>query len=254
MSWLAIDVGNSRMKWALVQGTGAKANWLAHGHCELEEIATLSRSHWKRFLPPDRIVGSIVAGEAVRRRVEDEVARWDVPLEWIAAQERQCGVVNSYEKPILLGADRWAALIAARKRVPDQACMVITVGTAVTIDAIDLAGNFIGGLILPGFRLMLDALESGTAGLRVPPGEFQDFPTNTSDALMTGGILAMAGAAKRMVDQLAAREKSAPQVLLAGGAAIKLAPFLDFPLEQTDNLVLEGLAWIIEEMPTEQPS
>ncbi len=248
MSWLAIDVGNTRMKWALVQGTGAEANWLAHGHCELEEIGALARTHWRRIAAPDRIVASNVAGETARNRVEEEVARWGVAIEWIAAQEAQCGITNGYEKPSLLGADRWAALIAARTHVPDAPCVVITVGTAVTMDCLDASGHFIGGLILPGFRLLLDALESGTAGLRVPPGEFQEFPTNTSDALMSGGIQALAGAAERMVNQLAERTQSAPKVLLAGGAAIKLAPYLNFAFEHVDNLVLEGLGWIVEEM------
>jgi type III pantothenate kinase len=248
MSWLAIDVGNTRMKWALVQGTGAAANWLAHGHCELEDVSALSRTHWRRFTAPDRIIASNVAGETLRRRVEDEVTRWGIEIEWISAHESQCGVTNGYEKPTLLGADRWAALIAARKRVPDKPCLIITVGTAVTIDSLDASGNFLGGLILPGFRLMLDALESGTAGLRVPPGEFQLFPTNTSNALMSGGIHALAGAAERMVTELTAHTQSAPQVLLAGGAAVKLAPFLTFPFETVDNLVLEGMCHIAEEI------
>ncbi len=246
MSWLALDVGNTRMKWALVQGTGAQAHFLAHGHCELEEIGTLSRTHWRRLLAPTRVLGSNVAGEAVRRRVEEEVARWGVEVDWIAAQAEQCGVSSGYEKPSLLGADRWAALIAARKRVPDHACMVITVGTAVTVDSIDPSGKFLGGLILPGFGLMLQALESGTAGLRVPPGEFEAFPTNTSNALMSGGIHALAGAAERMVKQLAAHVGAMPQVLLAGGAALKLQPFLSFEVVHVDNLVLEGLGWIAE--------
>jgi type III pantothenate kinase len=253
MSWLAIDVGNTRMKWALVQGTGAAAHWLAHGHCELEEIGTLARTHWRRLIAPERIVASNVAGETFRRRVEDECARWHVPVEWITAQAAQCGLTNNYDKPTLLGSDRWAALVAAHKRLPSQACVVITVGTAVTVDAISADGHFLGGLIVPGFGLMLDALESGTAGLRVPPGEYQDFPTNTSNALMSGGIHALAGAAERIVAQMTASARSAPQVLMAGGAAIKLEPFLSFPFTHVDNLVLEGLAWIYEELPPPAP-
>jgi type III pantothenate kinase len=65
--------------------------------------------------------------------------------------------------------------------------LVVMVGTAVTVDALDAEGRFLGGLILPGFGMMLRALEQGTAGLRVPTGEVVDFPTNTSDALMSGG-------------------------------------------------------------------
>jgi type III pantothenate kinase len=246
MSWLAIDVGNTRMKWALVQGMGAHAHWLAHGHCELEEIGDLNRTHWKRIVPPDFVLASNVAGETVRRRVQDQADRWGVRVKWITAQESQCGVTNGYEKPTLLGADRWAALIAARQRIPDSPCLIITVGTAVTMDCLGKDGTFIGGLILPGFRLMLDALESGTAGLRVPPGEFQDFPTNTSNALMSGGIHALAGAAMRMREGFAKTAGAEPKVLLAGGAAIKLAPYLNFAFENTDNLVLEGLGWIAE--------
>ena len=52
------------------------------------------------------------------------------------------------------------------------------VGTAVTVDALDATGRFLGGLILPGFGLMLRALEMGTAGLKAPTGEVRDFPTN----------------------------------------------------------------------------
>ena len=60
--------------------------------------------------------------------------------------------------------------------------LAVMVGTAVTVDAIDQDGRFLGGLIMPGFGLMYRALESGTAGLKVPTGEVRDFPTNTSDA------------------------------------------------------------------------
>jgi len=130
--------------------------------------------------------------------------------------------------------------------VPDGPALVITVGTAVTIDALDDKGTFTGGLILPGFGLMLDALEAGTAGLRVPSGDFQEFPTNTSNALMSGGVHALAGAAERMARLLRERTGRDPRVLLAGGAAVKLAPHLQFGYTIVDNLVLEGLAWIAD--------
>jgi len=155
-------------------------------------------------------------------------------------------VANGYDRPGLLGPDRWAALIAARDRVPSDPVLIITVGTAVTIDALDDRGTFVGGLIVPGFGLMLDALEAGTAGLRVPSGEFQNFPTNTSNALMSGGVHALAGAAERMLRLLAQRTGRMPSVLLAGGAAPKLAPHLDVEFTIVDNLVLEGLSLIAE--------
>ena len=242
MRLLALDVGNTRLKWALFVGGIIRE----HGALILEEISTLNETHWQSLSRPDRVIGSNVAGEAVRHRVEDQLARWGVDPEWIVAHPAECGVVNGYDRPALLGPDRWAALIAARYRVPDGPCLVITVGTAVTIDALDDRGTFVGGLIVPGFGLMLDALEAGTAGLRVPSGDFQTFPTNTSNALMSGGVHALAGAAERMARLLAERNGRTPRVLLAGGAAPKLAPHLRFAYTMVDNLVLEGLARIAD--------
>ena len=74
---------------------------------------------------------------------------------------------------------------------------------------------------------MLRALEMGTAGLKVPTGEVVDFPTNTSDALMSGGADAMAGAIERMHRKLLARTGQEPMLLMTGGAAVKLAPITD---------------------------
>jgi type III pantothenate kinase len=242
MRLLALDVGNTRLKWASFVGGAIRE----HGALMLEEISALNDTQWRELPAPDRIIGSNVAGEAVRHRVEDQLARWEVEPDWIVSHAAECGVVNGYDKPALLGPDRWAALIAARRRVPDGPCLVITVGTAVTVDALDGKGKFVGGLIVPGFGLMLDALEAGTAGLRVPSGDFQTFPTNTSNALMSGGVHALAGAAERMARLLAEHTDRKPQVLLAGGAAPKLAPHLQFPYAVVDNLVLEGLAHIAE--------
>ena len=59
--------------------------------------------------------------------------------------------------------------------------------TVLDPNALDAKGHFLGGLILPGFGMMLRALELGTAGLKVPTGDVVDFPTNTSDALTSGG-------------------------------------------------------------------
>lgn len=247
---LALDVGNTRLKWAaFVRGILRE-----HGALLLEEISTLNATQWKMLPPPERMIGSNVAGDAVRHRVEDQLARWKLEPEWIVAQAAQCGVVNGYDRPGLLGPDRWAALIAARRRFPEGPSLVITVGTAVTIDALDEKGTFLGGLIVPGFGLMLDALEAGTAGLRVPSGDFQPFPTNTSNALMSGGVHALAGAAERMTRLLTDRTRRVPRVLLAGGAAPKLAPHLQFGYTMVDNLVLEGLSCIAEEcMTAEEP-
>jgi type III pantothenate kinase len=96
-------------------------------------------------------------------------------------------------------------------------------------------------MILPGFGVMQRALEVSTAGLKVPTGEIVDFPTNTSDALMTGGSSAMAGAVERMHRKLRERCGQEPVLLMSGGAAPKLAAITDLKFETVERLVFDGL-------------
>ena len=245
MSFLAIDIGNTRLKWAQYEAAHPDAALLAHGAIFLETIDTLAETDWKRLPAPSSMLGCVVAGDAVRRRVEEQMELWDIEARWAVPAEREAGLVNGYDHPSRLGADRWVALIGARARVlasgPARPALVVMVGTAVTIDAMDAEGRFLGGLILPGFGLMLKALESGTAGLKVPTGEVREFPTNTSDALMSGGTYGIAGAIERMHRHLLRRCGAEPVLLMGGGAAVKLAPETDLPFELVDTLIFEGL-------------
>lgn len=243
---LVIDVGNSRMKW----GLHSRHGWTKLGVTPNAEIGTLALREWQTLARPDRVVGVNVAGEAARMRIEALLARWRVNAEWLSASGEACGVVNRYEMPSQLGADRWAALVAARKRAvatelfPPPA-VVVNAGTAVTIDALDSEGVFRGGMILPGLRLMLRALAENTAGLKLAPGAHREFPTNTADALYSGAVDAVCGAIEKMRTRLAQGELKAT-CYLAGGAAGEIAPHLNAPVEVVDNLVLEGVYALAE--------
>jgi type III pantothenate kinase len=245
MTFLAIDIGNTRLKWAQYASPQPGAALLHHGAVFLETIDGLADSEWRSLTAPGSMLGCVVAGEGVKRRVEEQLEIWDVEPRWVASSASACGVTNSYDHPSRLGVDRWVALIGARHRVlamgPARPALVVMVGTAVTVDALDAAGRFLGGLILPGFGLMLRALEMGTAGLKAPTGEAVEFPTNTSDALMSGGADAIAGAVERMHRKLLARTAQAPALIMTGGAAVKLAPIIDLPFETVDTLIFEGL-------------
>jgi type III pantothenate kinase len=245
MSFFAIDIGNTRLKWAQYAAPRPGAVLLAHGAVFLETIDDLAETEWKRLAAPGSMLGCVVAGEAVRHRVEAQLELWDIDPSWVVPSARAGGVVNGYDHPNRLGADRWTALIGARHRVLSQGAprpaLVVMVGTAVTVDALDAEGRFIGGLILPGFGLMLRALEMGTAGLKAPTGEAVDFPTNTSDALMSGGAHAIAGAIERMQRKLLARTGQEPLLLMSGGAAVKLGPIVELPFETADTLIFDGL-------------
>lgn len=246
MSFLAIDVGNTRLKWALYAHPRPGAALLGSGAAFLETIDSLAESDWKGLPTPDSMLGSCVAGDAVRRRVREQMELWDeLEPRWVIPQPHEAGVTNGYDHPTRLGADRWVSLIGARARAlaggAPRPALVVMVGTAVTVDALDTEGRFLGGLILPGFGLMLKALEMGTANLKVPTGEVVDFPTNTSDALMSGGASAIAGAIERQYRKLIGRTGVEPLLLMTGGAAVKLAPITDLHFETVDSLIFDGL-------------
>jgi type III pantothenate kinase len=245
MSFLAIDIGNTRLKWAQYAAPLPGAPLLAHGAVFLETIDELAETDWKHLTPPSSMLGCFVAGDAVRRRVEEQMEIWDVEPHWVVASAREAGLINGYDHPNRLGADRWVALIGARARLlssgPPRPALVVMIGTAATVDAIDAEGRFLGGLILPGFGLMLKALEMGTAGLKFPTGEVVDFPTNTSDALMSGGANAIAGAIERQHRKLMERTGQPPALFMTGGAAVKLAPITDLAFETVESLIFDGL-------------
>jgi type III pantothenate kinase len=255
MSFLAIDIGNTRLKWALYDTAQPGAAIQASGAVFLETIDQLADNDWRSLAAPAAMLGSNVAGDAVRRRVEEQLELWDIEPRWIVPGAHAADVTNGYDHPTRLGADRWAALAGARwhvlQRGPQRPCLVVMVGTAVTVDSLDAQGRFIGGIIMPGFGLMLRALEQGTAGLRVPTGDVVDFPTNTSDALMSGGAHALAGAIERIHRRLVQRSGGVePLCLMTGGAAVKMSPITELAFETIDSLIFDGLLALQEERTT----
>lgn len=245
MTLLALDVGNTRLKWALYEEPGVGARMLAHGVQFLENIEKLAEGDWAQLRAPAHVLGCIVAGDAVKRRVEEQLELWDVAPQWVVSSSEEAGLKNGYDHPARLGSDRWVAMIGARQRLVARAqrkpCVLVMVGTAVTVEAIDADGRFLGGIILPGHGIMLRALESGTAGLHVPTGEVRNFPTNTSDALTSGGTFAIAGAVQRMVDNLRRHTGEEPMCIMTGGAAWKMAPSMTVPFELVESLIFDGL-------------
>ena len=238
MRILAIDAGNSRIKW----GMHEDGSWLAQGWVATGRAAQLSRA-WARLGQPDVVIAANVAGSRVARALAAAARRFRRPVRFITSAPAQCGVRNSYANARQLGADRWAALIGAWNlhRGP---CVVVNAGTTVTVDALDGSGVFLGGMIIAGADLMRDALSRNTAGLRPRPGRFAYFPSRTADAIESGVVNALAGAVERMVRFMREAGVASPLTVLAGGAAQLVAPQLNGAVEVVDNLVLEGLVRI----------
>src|SRR6478609_8413643 len=246
MSFLAIDVGNTRLKWAHYAAAEPGAGLLAQGAEFLENIDRLPEGEWAAIPRPDQMLGCNVAADAVRRRVEEDLAElWDLPAQWVVPSAAEAGLINGYDHPARLGADRWVAMIGAWHRAlasgAARPLVVVMVGTAVTVEAVDASGRFLGGFILPGHGIMLRALEQGTAGLHVPTGDVREFPTNTSDGLTSGGTFAIAGAVERMVQHVRIHCRAEPACYVTGGAGWKMAPHMSVAFELVESLIFDGL-------------
>jgi type III pantothenate kinase len=233
---LLIDSGNTNIKLAQVKGE----HW-----CESDSIQTdrAAQLQLVDYADVHEIWVSNVAGAAVARHIINACEPLKLTPRFISAQSEQCGVKNNYAVPAQLGCDRWAALIGAWHRI-EAACLVVSSGTATTVDALSDEGEFLGGLILPGIALMQRSLASATAQLPSCEGRYAAFPLNTDDAILSGAIQAACGAIQR---QHALLGVAGAPVLLGGGGASVLSSHLDLSVQRVDNLVLQGLLLIARE-------
>ena len=235
---LAIDAGNSRVKWGWHDGRG----WSSLSTVSLIEFAAANHDinpFAATHENPQQIVISNVAGEGAHQLLINWTRIFDAEPLWLKGEAERCGVTSRYERPDQLGPDRWAALVAARA-LHSGACLVVNAGTATTADVLSAEGEFLGGLILPGVDLMRFVLHEHTGRLPLQEGRFVRTPRNTIVAIETGCRHAQAGAVERMFRVAG----TGAQCLVSGGAGKALSEQLGIPCRYVENLVLEGLARI----------
>lgn len=264
MSTVLVDAGNARLKWASLEENPAHDMRITDVHAVGLDSVEQAIDAFCNALPA--LVDTIVVGNVAGRQFGEKLAhRLRQPPRksvWFArSRSVSCGVRSAYAQPHTLGVDRWAAIVAgfrqARARAPARPVCVVDAGTALTIDAISPSGNHLGGVILPGLRLQRKALLDAAADITVPlddpavrPQSLDVFANSTSAALAFSGRLACAATIDRCV-RTASAQSSAAYVLLTGGDAPALAPWLETRAEICPNLVFEGLAMLFAEGKSE---
>ena len=264
MKLLLIDAGNARLKWAISNaGKILEAQSIDYDDGPAAAVAALATQIVDHV---DAVVVSNVAGEefaaALNDAVNDSLSNRPELILWYARSTATAGGVhNAYAQPEQLGVDRWAALIGAYARLRDSGrarpLCVVDAGTALTIDAVESDGRHLGGLILPGLDLQRSALLDSTADLArkarggaSEPDRSNIFSADTGTAIMRSATLASAAAIDRSVAELAALAGE-PMLLLTGGDAVEIAPWLATDCEICPNLVFEGLAVLFEQRRTD---
>ena len=232
MTSLDIDMGNTRTKWRCGCAVGALPS---------PELPAL-RSE------PSRVRVATVLGNhrTVARTIAD---RYGVEAEFAATASDLAGVRCGYADPARLGVDRWLAVVAAwqRSRGP---VIVVSAGTAATVDFVTLDGSHEGGHIAPGLRVLRDCLGRNTADVRatgsmtrtIAPGAPGAPGVDTVSAVSSGTFLMLSAFVEAAIKGFAERHGSEAEVFLTGGDAELLAGRLSTAVRHEPHLVLDGLA------------
>ena len=247
---LLIDIGNSRIKWAIQDLEGlTQQQAVAHHGLTTQYVID-------QILKPcglvDAVLVSNVAGSSIAVLLRQAVSE-HCGIEPIFVTSRAECIVqgrvlrNAYQQPTQLGVDRWLAMMAARGLSAD-AVLVVSAGTAMTLDAINAQGQHLGGLIVPGVHLMKQSLLQHTSDLAVRSGQVNvaqsttgAFADNTLGGIELGALRAACGVIEAAYQQL--QQVAETKLFLTGGAASELQPNMNMKSEVIPNLVLQGLSY-----------
>ncbi|PZP61605.1 MAG: pantothenate kinase [Pseudoxanthomonas spadix] len=234
--WL-LDLGNTRLKAAPLQADGRIGAVVALDHGRGALLDQL-----RAQLPAQGVSACLasVAAPALTGGVLEVLQERFRLVSLARTQARLAGLRVAYAEPARLGVDRFLAMLGARARGAGP-WLVAGVGTAVTIDLVDGDGAHLGGRIAPSPQLMRQALHRAAAQLPAEGGVFDEFASETHDALASGCDGAAVALIERSLAQGAQRLGQLPSLLLHGGGSAPLAALLPQAL-RVDSLVLEGLA------------
>jgi len=247
---LLFDIGNTSLKWGLHRdGRITRTGRINHQQLHDTGFAALTK-----VLPRQvhRVIASNVAGNAIASRLSAVTGlHCDAEIRFAHSQRSGFGVTCGYRQPRRLGVDRWVAMIGAHAEFRSALC-VVDAGTAVTVDVLDKSGQHLGGQIIAGLNLMVRALDDETSGInaatspvRVPGDGLQMFATNTGNAVSFGAFTAIVGAIEKAIRTLRSAGYR-PKIVLTGGDGSRILARLDTKCIHRPNLVLQGLAHMIE--------
>jgi type III pantothenate kinase len=242
---LLVDIGNTRIKWALLDGPSlGKGRAAAHSGWRAADYA-------QRLFASARIcvraVVASVAGPDVNRRLAAAARRAGVAVHFVTVPREGGGVTVGYVEPWRLGVDRFAAVVGAHEIFSGVPVCVVGVGTAMTIDLVGGDGRHRGGVIVPAPDLMVETLLSQTYGIRRrarggATGGRGIFGRSTRDAVEQGSRYAAAALVDRAVEEASALLGREPLVVLTGGDAGAVRPLVRSRWVAVPDLVLRGLA------------
>jgi type III pantothenate kinase len=241
---LLIDLGNTRLKWAFWDGAELRSGGaIAHAGERPLDLAWVGK---QLHAAESAWVASVAAPALDAQLTQALQASGFHAVHFVRSSAQACGVRNAYAQPERLGIDRFLSLIAAHAHAREPT-VIAGCGTALTLDALAADGTHLGGLIAPAPDLMREALLGKTARLgELDPGHIVERAGNTADAVESGCWLAAAALIERFIAHSAQALAAAPTLVFSGGAAPRLAKLVALPSRIDGELVLRGLARLVD--------
>jgi type III pantothenate kinase len=242
---LLVDIGNTRIKWARLDGRIGRLQAAAHASWRAEDYARRMIGSASGL---SRILVASVAGARINKSLTAAARIAAAPApEFVESTRRAGGITVGYLEPWRLGVDRFVAAIGAHQLFPGRAVCVIGVGTAMTIDLLSADGRHRGGAIIPAPGLMVQSLLENTHGIRRRAtggalGGKGLFGRSTRAAILQGSRYAAAATIDRAIEEARKLLKQVPLAVLTGGGAEAVRPLVRSQSKLVADLVLRGLA------------
>jgi type III pantothenate kinase len=234
--------------YILIGNTNIKVSAAGRGEVSLP-VATAARD-----LPPvlSPLAGAAVVASSVNPAAEAAVASAcasvGIPVPFYVGRDFPAGVEMLVDSPCAVGVDRVLNAKAAFAAC-SAPCAALDFGTALSISVCDGQGRFVGGAICPGVALSLDALHRETALL---PSVAPDRPPaalgrNTRDAMLSGCVCGVVGAAREIVSRIERETCSILSVFVTGGDVPLVTPFIPADWTVSAGLTMSGLMLAYDE-------
>lgn len=232
---IVVDAGNSRIKMGVFEN-GQLIDW--------QQIALDEVDHWQL---PQASRGAFATVSVAETVLVKKMQSAGIAQPLMLHAEDSLPFASHYRSPETLGQDRKVNIIAALRQFPQQAILVISLGSCITYDLIDKQGVHLGGDIAPGYHMRLQAMHTLTQRLPQVEAEIPQMPwgNSTKTALQSG---AFRGMAAELQGRIADFEAVIPdlKIILTGGDS----PFFEKSLRKqifvAPHLALYGLNALLE--------
>ena len=212
--YLFLDIGNTNTNWRF-QGKSFK---LLTQEFEFDKLPTSEKIYVSN----------------VSQRVFD--AANDL-VTYVESQKSYKSLINAYHEPKSLGSDRWLGMIASYEYAQGMNFIMVDIGSAVTIDAIDKSGTHIGGLIFPGLERLRENFNFNTT---YSIKNIDEVGKSTEKAWTIGTLSLIVNVINQKIKELKIKLPKA-SIFITGGGYSDLQDFIDFEHDYHENLVLDGL-------------